>query len=199
MIKLRITAIDPGDRWVGLAAIHSMPDKDRGEKYGLNIAVMDRSKRSIRETADIALQSRPRELVIEEFRARPQGHQAFSELKTPRLIGALEYAFQEPVTFIPPGNPFEDVPRLLGKDLVKLWRGGMDSRGHDRWDAGWNHGWSAWRALALFLLHRNPDFLLRLREASRHEFRMSNFSFPTGWQLDPSRDLTSRTLIWRPT
>lgn len=193
---MRLTAIDPGDRWVGLASLHSMPERG-GIKYGLNIGVMDRSTRSLREAVDNALRSRPEHLIVEEFRARPQGHQRFSELKTPRLIGALEYASPGPVHFVPAGNADEDVPRLLGRDLMKMWKGGMDARGFGQDFTLWRHGWSAWRALALYILKNDVSLLERLRSAGRTEFRMSDLTFPTGWILDQPHDLSARTLIWR--
>jgi hypothetical protein len=192
---MRVTAIDPGDRWVELASMREFISPKLGRRWGLSIAVLDRQGLTMRSTVDIALRGVPTIVIVEEFRARLQGHQAFSKLETPRLIGAIEYAHVKPLAFVPSGDPSE-VNRLLG-DIPKLWKGGMDAKGFDAGRSLWNHGWSAWRCLAIWLLHQETSLLEQLRDSDRSRFSLSDFTRGP-WPLDQQRDLTARSLIWRP-
>jgi 1,4-dihydroxy-2-naphthoyl-CoA synthase len=83
-------AIDPGERHIGLVLWRHGRARARTMEWPENIGIG-------RITQDLARYVRDQRVAcvaIESYRVRPQGHNAFTEAKTIKLIGALEAAFE---------------------------------------------------------------------------------------------------------
>lgn len=83
-------AIDPGERWIGIATWQD--GKVRAEtiewETAIGIgAVLTQIVQLVRKRQAVCV-------AIESYRVRPQAHNAFSEAKTIKLIGALEAALE---------------------------------------------------------------------------------------------------------
>lgn len=81
-------AIDPGERWIGVALWNVQKRKVRAWtiewKEGVGIGTIAGAFQAMFQT------HRPACVAIESYQVRPQAHNAFSEAKTIKLIGALE-------------------------------------------------------------------------------------------------------------
>lgn len=162
-------AIDPGDVHVGYAAMRFKPETRR---YELRMGVLHRRERTLTETVNDVLAQMPARVIIENYRARPVGHQQFNAGETLRLIGALEYATQLPTSarrcfFEPPGNPDHDLPKLKLSPIIDKW---IEVFGEV--NPNWRHAYAAWRALGMYVMRNDFALLDQLVYAS-----MQNMSF----------------------
>lgn len=157
-------AIDPGDRWVGIATLYMQPQIELGEspvhsrrrspwKFGCH--VLDRKDKKLVDTIDeirgIADMISASRMVVEDYQIRTQGFNAFNAGATLKLIGALELMSQSfhqiPFFTIKPDNP---------ELAQRFWMGAWDEiRGRvDRQIARdlRQHAFSAWRVLGMHMM-----------------------------------------------
>lgn len=156
---IRFIGIDPGDVWVGIAALEFEPERNevRGETRVYNLTA-----RGLPHTVQDIVSMMPAHVAVENFSIRPQGHNRFKAGQTLRLIGALEYAISQSVRstgcLIPPGNAEREVPLLFG-DLIARWRKDWQTPGLKEW----NHAYSAWRVLGRHLMTDHVELLRTLK------------------------------------
>lgn len=147
-----IIAIDPGERWTGIAVMQVMP-----ELSVWLFGVLDSRKDYLRPVTvlESVLSRTPNPfLVLEDYRVRPVGHQRFTRGITLRAIGALEYVARRSEveqTKIPPGNIDQELNRLGIDRILRRWR--------KNWTrvTNWEHGRSAWRLMGQHVLRHCPD------------------------------------------
>lgn len=171
---MRLLAIDPGERWVGIAGLRIADGWARAESM-----VVDRAgEASLLETVDfICNHFGEVTLVVESYQQRNVGHQRFSGNETLRLIGALEYvADRNNWTWgeVPPGNPDHELPELPLWPILEQWRAMRRRK-----NIAWRHCDAAWRVGQRWLLSKKPTVaaqLFRSRNAhiSQAEYGMSS-------------------------
>lgn len=155
----RILAFDPGEVWFGMAALAVDPRKNviRAETRVLHMP--SRSFHAL--INEVTMLGLPADVVCEDYRVRPVGHQRWSSGETLKAIGALRYVTEGSVEsswqVIPPGS-ITEVPEMVGSLLVK-WSERFEKAN----DAEWNHAFSAWRVLFRYLMKHDTDTLMRLR------------------------------------
>lgn len=188
---MRIIGIDPGERWVGLAALWI--DLKQRVVHGES-RVFDAEPRGFAKTirAVVPLSTLGTIFAAEDFRVRPLGHNAFTYGVTLRLLGGLQYAVEQhghKWELIPPGKTRE-VPMIFGS-LLDAWR--------DEWplnrDPHWEHCLSAWRVLGRYLLRHDPAVLAVLRKPTV----ASSLRVTSHWlsYLTPKdTDLVAPTALW---
>lgn len=147
--------IDPGERWVGLAGLRQMTGH-----WQVYIAVADLREQGFHPAVKriqswVSPETR---VVCEDYRVRPQGFNRWGAHPTLRLLGAIEFATIENgggFHLVPPGK-HEDLHKLaFGNVALRYWRDRWNQWGNEKW----NHGLSAWRALAVFMAQHHPRIL----------------------------------------
>lgn len=155
--------VDPGDRWTGIATLYETKKHYEGGAF-----LVDGTKDLYLATDVVRgwLQTFSAQVVVEDFRTRPVGHQSWSRSGALRFVGALELIARDHavrIYTVPPGPPRE--LRALGLDCVlDVWQ--------PTWvgfNAQWTHAASAWRALARRFLVADPACVDRLRRLPRIE------------------------------
>lgn len=143
---MRIMAIDPGDRWCGYARLYLQEHEFHAET-----GVVDREALSFVDTVKALVPTLAKAVVLtEQYRARPQGFNAFREMSTPMLIGGIRFFAEHRAlrwTEVPAGDAqlLENMP--LGV-YIKTWAKMWPEPGRREWD----HARSAWRVLAQYML-----------------------------------------------
>lgn len=152
-------AIDPGDRWCGVATLEI-----DGPQYTARTSVLDAHLRTFTNLAKEVVPRWPSgqtTVVTETFQLRGTGHQKFSHGDTLRLIGAIRFCSEERGyhwTEVAAGNP-EQLKQLVFGDYITSWREDWPSKS----DIRWQHARSAWRILASHLFKVDQKLLLTLR------------------------------------
>lgn len=163
-------AIDPGDRWVGVATLYQLAQMDfedqrkpsssslRRSTWRFGCHVLDRKEKrlvdTINEITQIIDLSGANRMVIEDYQIRVQGFNAFNAGATLKLLGALELMTQ---TFQP--MPFFTVKPDNPEVAQRFWLGAWDEiRGRvDRQIARElrQHAFSAWRVLGMHMMQHD--------------------------------------------
>jgi hypothetical protein len=201
---MRFFAFDPGDVWLGFAALQTDDTdgtlRDPQTQIHAMTKVIHVPSRDIPGAAmDALVYNLGREdtvVICEDFKIRPQGHNAFSSGNTLRLIGALQYAASQYArttwSLIPPGNAEKELPQLLGTGFFTDWqRSWVKPK-----NANWRHARSAWRVLARHLMMRQPHLLNRLRDERTH----ATFGLMPRWmefRQTIENDLRAPAARWR--
>lgn len=159
---MNFLGVDPGERWLGLAGLVCM-----SHRWHAHIMVVDMKGTAMYDNVDLfrRMVGEETRVVCEDYRVRPQGHNRFSGHATLKLIGALHFVTEDRKgTFhlVPPGPPESLTEIAFGERPLQYWR--------ERWkqfgNPNWNHGMSAWRALAYFLHKHYPHIGAHLRPGS---------------------------------
>lgn len=189
-----ILAYDPGEVWFGMAAL------DINTRTGLVSAetrVLHMPSRSFRAVIDEALPERtlPADIVCEDYRVRPVGHQRWSSGDTLKAIGALRYIAEGSLAsswqVVPPGNATSELPELVGS-LLSTWQEVFE-RAHD---AEWNHAFSAWRVLLRYLMKNDPALLMRMRSVKFQKTWKERAHWLPVTARKP-KDLLAPACVWR--
>jgi len=163
-------AVDPGDRWAGFARLAINQGAAMAET-----GVLDVAKRSFRDTVDFLLGGAFRgTLVVEQYRQRPQGHNAFDGGETLQLMGALRYfadARSCAWALVPAGDPDRELPMLGLDGFVERYRRYWPDKGNQKWQ----HARAAWRHLGMHLLKAQPELMLALGEPLDPKLSPSDF------------------------
>lgn len=160
--------IDPGARWTGVAILHR-----REKRVTLHTMVIDGDDDLYLPVGWLASYLKgwsPGRVIAESFRVRPVGHQAFSNVSTARLLGALEWeTYRQGWSWSvePPGDIARDLERLKLAKILASWRSSWPESG----DARWGHALSAWRVLGFGIARVEPELLLALSRSRRSENR----------------------------
>jgi hypothetical protein len=164
---MRLLAIDPGERWVGVASLRVAD----GWVRAMSMVVDRTGERDIRDTVDfICSWFGMITVVVENYQQRNVGHQRFSGNETLRLIGALQYVSCKNSWEwgeVMPGNPDHELPELPLWPILKQWRTMRRAK-----NVAWRHCDSAWRIGQRWLLSKKPTLaaqLYRSRQAHVHE------------------------------
>lgn len=162
---MKIVAVDPGDRWVGIVRLYI-----NGAECLATARVLDRVEYdTLSHVAARVFAYRPETIVVESYQARAVGHQRFSAGSTPRLIGALEYvAEQKGVRFaeVAPGNPDQELPYLPLWPMLTHWRAYRSG------EREWRHADAAWRVLQRYLLRFEEPQARRLAACTFEKLRV---------------------------
>lgn len=161
-------ALDPGDRWIGVATLQFSFEKKKAS-ISFGATCLDRKDRSIGETMDdvaglVGLIDAHR-LVVEDYQIRQVGFNSFNAGQTLRLLGALQYQYEENknvrLALVKP-----DSPTLAQQFWRHLWddiRGTVD-RHVPREQR--QHAYSAWRVLGAYLMSNELETLQRIHQGS---------------------------------
>lgn len=145
---LTIIAVDPGDRFYGIASVELKGRKHSVWRTG-TLDTLDHL--IIARFLDHVLGSTLDAFIsIEDFRNRPVGHQAFARPSVPRSTGAIEFMalhHKAPVRLIPPGNIKKDLEGFGMTKVVNWLTTGMKG----------DHAQSAWRILCQTILKYHPE------------------------------------------
>jgi hypothetical protein len=151
---MRFIAIDPGEKWVGIAMMETRGTAWRAESRVLSVE----ARQHILEVAQDALTWAPAIVLAESFQVRPVGHNAFSGGYTLKLLGALEaVARLKDATWLTmmPG-PSADLEMLqIGRFIQKTFSEPSSPQ--------WRHAISAWRILGRHLLTEERQQVEKLR------------------------------------
>lgn len=145
---MTIIAVDPGDRFNGIAAVEL-----KGKKHSVwRTGTLESSDHlTLARFLDHVLGSTLGAFVaVEDFRNRPVGHQAFARPSVPRSTGAIEFMalhHKVPVVLIPPGNIKKDLEGFGMTKVVKWLTTGMEG----------DHASSAWRILCQTVLKHHTE------------------------------------------
>lgn len=179
-------AFDPGDRWTGVAVL-ALNDflGAYAEAFVLDAEASDwvepvRYLKRLLALADPKLVT----VLAEDYRTRPQGHQAFSRGTTLRLLGALESAAEIAGCAwgtIAPGSP-DDLKLLKLGTLFSAWEKEWPRPG----DSDWRHARSAWRVLGQHLAFRESATFAKLRRAKLRPARATYVEVETGLRAPPT-------------
>jgi hypothetical protein len=166
-------ALDPGDRWTGVAVMMITPSR-LGRRFSLSTGVVDMKEFGFRKLVDQVTPGarttrlHTTEVIMESFRQRPLGHQAFSSGETLQLIGAVRY-----LTLVR-GGSMHLVPAADPDEVHKygLWRyiGTWRLSWPDKGNTKWHHAKSAWRVLSHHLLTQHKELLQELRSIDLPDF-----------------------------
>jgi hypothetical protein len=187
----RILAFDPGEVWFGFAALLLDTRKNvvRAETRVLHVP-----SRSFHGTVNEAtFMGLPADVVCEDYRVRPVGHQRWSSGTTLRLMGALQYVTESNDASswqtVPPGS-VREVSELCGP-LLDRWREHFHANGNAEWD----HAFSAWRVMLRHLMKTEPDLLMRMRHPTTpHQFELTPHWLPVTSKRP--RDLLAPAARW---
>jgi hypothetical protein len=146
-------AIDPGERWTGLAVLTSFEDAavlllgviDNGDDPFRQVGIIDEILGKVKGVPV---------LCLEDYRVRPVGHQRFTRGQTLRALGALEYIARRasvPTVLVQPGNIKKDLNAFKINKLLKVWDPALPGSG--------DHAKSALRILAHSILQMSPSLL----------------------------------------
>jgi len=145
---VRIVAIDPGERWVGIAALAL-----RANVWKLEMGQLERLNTTLTPVVEVIDGWRPTLVAVEKFQHRPQGHQSFDAGEVLQLIGAIRYITEQKglgyIEQMP--APSHSLTAYPIYPLLMAW---------DRDVSGHVH--SAWRVLMDTLHQRLPDRMLQL-------------------------------------
>lgn len=145
---MKIVAYDPGDRWLGVSYLNT----DDPQCWRACARVVDLNyTTTLGALQDTLLPAKPTLVLVEEFRMRPQGSNAFGDGRTFRVIGGIEVVAENqrvPVKFVRPGDPSE-VLQLPLASAFRQWRECWPKGHGDRW----NHAMSAWRLIGWQIAH----------------------------------------------
>jgi hypothetical protein len=189
---LRLLGVDPGDAWCGLAALEI--DRDHWSAW---TGVLHVTNRTLPEIVHEVMRCSPMAIVIEKYQSRAVGHQKWNVLRTPRLIGALEYA-----AFDYGMGWHEVAPDAAAKvRLMPIYPTLQHWQPH--WQtyrrAEWEHSHSAWRILSQWMMGTLKELsgLLHQNKNPKHNhFELG----PVNWLGDPEtvadRDLTATPAHW---
>jgi hypothetical protein len=167
---MRLLAIDPGERWVGVASLRV----EDGWAHA-DAMVVDRVGEHLWHTIDYI--TKPYmgtyTLVVESYQQRNVGHQRFSGNETLRLIGALQYAahgWDWGWGEVAPGNPDHELPELPLHPILERWKAMRAKK-----NVAWRHADAAWRIAQRWLLSHKPTlaaqlYKSRLAEPHRTEY-----------------------------
>jgi hypothetical protein len=150
----RYIAIDPGEVWLGMAALEINLDGVLAESRVLHLP----SRPHIGSVIDDLAIHFPATIICEDYRVQPVGHQRFSGGDTLKVIGALEaHALNSGCRFftIQPGSA-DEVEDLFG-GWMQEWREQFQVASQ------WRHAMSAWRVLGRHLMSTDLPFLTNLR------------------------------------
>lgn len=186
--------IDPGEAWCGFAALDARQDGSVGvEARTYSVAAHGGYLRLAQDLINLIPHNRPTCLIVEDFRVRLKGHQAFSAANTLRFIGALEFGASTVDAFkfflIPPNDhAMRETKELFGRILLRY---------HSTWPrrdhAAWKHCFSAWRVLGHHLIKHDDDLLLRL-QSQRRSHRCDQWL--PALVRDPSREFVAPAAEW---
>lgn len=161
---LTFIGVDPGEVHCGWAKLNLIPGKGR-TLYIATCGVVHIPSDTFKGLIDMLVPERPllahRELIVEEYRQRPVGHQAFKQSTTAQLIGGFRYVaekYQIPLTMIPAGDPDAELDRLVLGRYIKHW----SARWRNPGNKNWQHARAAWRVLARHLLTTRPELLVAI-------------------------------------
>jgi hypothetical protein len=200
--NVRWIAIDPGERWCGLAVLER-EEKPRDDQFlwYAHTCVLDKQNREGRKrnwrVLDLVatLLGRQGILIMEDYRARPVGHQAFSGGETFRMLGALEYCAKMHASqwfFYPPGPPMDDLGHLHLLPVLDAWRVRSWPTPNN---PEWNHAFSAWRVLGMHLMKTSPETLLTFKKLNvGGMFRDARAA--SVFRSNEDRDLTAPSISW---
>lgn len=146
-------AIDPGERWTGLAVLTSFEDAailligviDNGDDHFRQVGIIDEILQKVKGIPV---------LCLEDYRVRPVGHQRFTRGQTLRALGALEYVARRkgvPTVMVQPGNIKSDLKAFGVTRLLKAWKPAIPGSS--------DHAQSALRILAHSVLQLDPKLL----------------------------------------
>ena len=148
---MKILAVDPGERWGGVAFLHL-----RSKTFHAESCVIDRvAAKSLRETVLALLRYAPGHVIVENYQQRNVGFKRFSGNETLRLIGALQYAAElHGLNWgeVQPGNPDHELPQLPLWGILQSWRSSRVQK-----NVAWRHSDAAWRVLQRWVLKYNDD------------------------------------------
>lgn len=183
----RITAVDPGERWVGVASLCC-----DGRNVSASAYVLDRTRESsLYETTKLVTrQFGDITLVVESYQQRNVGHQRFSANSTLRLIGALQYVAAENKWGwgeVAPGNPDHELPNLPLWEILEQWKTMRTKK-----NVAWRHCDAAWRILQRWAIHRQPKLAHRLFVSRHAQVSVSSY----GWGSS-KHHLIVPTIEWR--
>jgi len=193
---IRLTAVDPGDAWCGVATLELF-----GTRYSAFASVVHATPRTLHETVTEIMRTNPTGLIVEKYQQRGVGHQRWAEPKAPRLLGALQYVAEDNglgFHTVGTGNP-NDLERMPFWPIIMQWREKHWRHGRA---ANWSHGLSAWRVLGSFMMQHQVflQHLTSIREAQQHILQTLWYE-PVAWLGDMStvseRDLISTPIMWR--
>lgn len=146
-------AIDPGDRWVGMATLQQRAMR----KFLLTARVFDRETDLFGIVKELqGPWHRTAHIIIEEYRVRPRRFNAFTVAETAQLIGALRYelgAHPNVALFFEPAASEKNLDLLPISEPILRWRKTWPPSGY------WGHALSAWRVLGHHMLRMNPKLL----------------------------------------
>lgn len=192
-----LLAIDPGDRWTGIASIEV-----RGSRSIWRTGVLDSEDDYLRPVSWIVdiiegFDANDMLLTIEDFRVRSVGHQSFNAMMTPRLIGAIDYAtrgiLKRPMKYISPGDIEGDIEKLGLTTILSEWAKHWPPSGRSDWE----HARSAWRLLGLTILEHSDLHYLITEPHLRYRPRRSRGETLWTRQLDTKKDLWAPPLRLR--
>lgn len=180
--------IDPGERWTGVVALAN---------HGINrwyaeMGVIDQQQLGLYHVpihlSDFLLSFDPRGITVvaEQYQARPQGHQAWSDLAPARLLGAVEMvALRARVRYatVKAGTYGTEVIQ----PVLKRWTRPSSPQ--------WKHAISAWRVLVMYLVKDDQavvEDLVNVKNLRAEQHRRFTF-----WN---DRDqLTAQPISWTST
>jgi hypothetical protein len=187
--SLRLLGVDPGDRWVGLAALDIT-----GNQWSAWTGVLDIKFRTMQEAIHEIMRPSPLGMIVERYQQRPVGHQRFVSPKTPKLIGALEYIMQERgggFHEVQPNSPL-DLQHMPMYRKIEAWRPKWQHCHHQNW----THALSAWRVLSIWMMEALPELAMLL-----HQDKGKVTFNPVKWLGDPltvaGHDLIALPATWR--
>lgn len=164
----RFIAIDPGERWVGVAALGLLRDR-----WTLEMGQIERRSAALAPVIDMLECWKPHVMAWERFQHRSQGHQTFNGGGTLQLIGAMRYQaerksrrWREEHT----ANP-ETLKHYPIYKILQAWDRDVSSHVH-----------SAWRVMMDTLQAVLPERMLQL-----HRFTNTAGIFPSIFKMEQSK------------
>lgn len=186
LIQRHYLGIDPGDRWVGYCRLKV----NYGVKvivYQADMGVLERSLRIDRVVDRLIPISPIIQIAIEEYNQRSVGFNKFRSSDTLKLIGAFNYmAAKHGHTWAMVRPSQADLNALIIGRYLKRWDKHLPA------SPNWRHAYSAWRALARWMLvTHNKDLatIAELKQLPRLSYRQNYPAFAEG-------EVAAPTLSW---
>jgi hypothetical protein len=178
--------IDPGDRWVGYCKLRVSVGVNV-TIYQADMGVLERSLRLDKVVDRLIPISPISQIAVEEYNQRSVGFNKFRSSDTLKLIGALNYlAAKHSHTWAMVRPSQADLDALIIGKYLKKWDKHLPA------SPNWRHAYSAWRALARWMLvSSNTDLhtIAELKQLPHLTYRQNSPAFSEG-------QVTAPTISW---